>query len=192
MQAGAADFVQRPLDLGELVARIERHVQRQHCIKLELETAMEGARSMMAQLSTATALGDALTRRSCGGSGSLRPGGGRLIAVAETDFEQQITDLSDENQRLGNKLSELEQRLERKVLENTLLMEKLSAMECRLSAESKGVSGQLTMMVEQNSTIINKVDALERYMRHSQELSRTLDSSDAMPELEPSAEMMEG
>ena len=29
LQAGAADFMKRPLDLNELVARVERHVQRQ-------------------------------------------------------------------------------------------------------------------------------------------------------------------
>ena len=42
------------MDLDELVARIERHVQRQHCIKLELEKAMEDAKAMMAQLERAT------------------------------------------------------------------------------------------------------------------------------------------
>ena len=48
-------FPQRkPVDLDELVARIERHVQRQHCIKLELEKAMEDAKAMMAQLERAT------------------------------------------------------------------------------------------------------------------------------------------
>ncbi len=29
LQGGAADFMHKPLDLDELVARLERHVQRQ-------------------------------------------------------------------------------------------------------------------------------------------------------------------
>ena len=33
---------------------------------------------------------------------------GRLVAVAETDFEEQITELSDENHRLGLKLQDME------------------------------------------------------------------------------------
>jgi len=44
----------KPLNLDELIARIERHVQRQHCIKLALEKAMEEAKGMMAQLERAT------------------------------------------------------------------------------------------------------------------------------------------
>ena len=44
------------------MARIERHVQRQHCIKLELEKAMEDAKAMMAQLERATQVRESCKR----------------------------------------------------------------------------------------------------------------------------------
>lgn len=49
LQAGADDFVRDPVPLEELVARVERHVQRQHTWKLQLNSALEGAKADLAQ-----------------------------------------------------------------------------------------------------------------------------------------------
>ncbi len=75
--------------------------------------------------------------------------GSRLIAVAETDFEQQITELSDENHKLDTKLQEMELNLEHKATENRLLNEKLNQLEIRMSKDSSGVQGQLSVVASQ-------------------------------------------
>lgn len=165
LQCGAADFMYKPLDLEEMIARFERHVQRQHCIKLELENVIEGAKAVMAQLGTATALGDLMLNR---GKGSTA--GSRLIAVAETDFEQQITELSDENHKLDTKLQEMELNLEHKATENRLLNEKLNQLEIRMSKDSTGVQGQLSVVASQNNALMKQVDALEKIVRRSVDL----------------------
>jgi hypothetical protein len=117
----------KPVDLDEMVARIERHVQRQHSIKLELERAMEEARALMAKLEVATQAGNMVlgtttatassssTVLGCGGAEGAGGKLGLLGPVAETDFEEQIMELSDENQRLGKKIQDMEMKLLRKV-----------------------------------------------------------------------------
>uniref|UniRef100_A0A7S0RU76 Response regulatory domain-containing protein n=1 Tax=Chlamydomonas leiostraca TaxID=1034604 RepID=A0A7S0RU76_9CHLO len=104
LNAGAADYMRKPVDEDELVARIERHVQRQHCIKLELEKALEDVKLMMAQLKPAAqAMAQAQPANKAGKQG--------LGAVAETDFEEQMSELSEENQRLATRLQEMEARM---------------------------------------------------------------------------------
>ena len=107
------------------------------------------------------------------------------MAVAETDFEEQITELSDENYRLGLKIQDMEQVMTLKVgsgwdhfkngdceaqhsafadhirrlqeNENRLLEEKLNKMEVRMYDEACGVQGQLSVVAHQNSTLMHKV-----------------------------------
>ncbi|EFJ42707.1 hypothetical protein VOLCADRAFT_97137 [Volvox carteri f. nagariensis] len=113
LQSGAADYMMKPLNLDEMVARVERHVQRQHCIKLEMEKALEDAKQMMQQLMPASLLGDVMLRKeSSVQSGPKAPV--CLNSVAETDFEDQMSELSEENHRLGQKVQEMERKLELK------------------------------------------------------------------------------
>ncbi|GAX80917.1 hypothetical protein CEUSTIGMA_g8352.t1 [Chlamydomonas eustigma] len=171
LQAGAADFMLKPLDLDEMVARIERHVQRQHSIKLELERAMEEARVLMAKLEVATRAGSMVLGKTAPSSSAAGHGaeGGKVVLgpVAETDFEEQIMELSDENQRLGKKIQDMEQKLLHKDDENRRLEQKLNKMEVRMDNESSGVQGQLCAVNNNNSVLMHKVDELERLVRSS-------------------------
>ncbi|PNW77668.1 hypothetical protein CHLRE_10g446450v5 [Chlamydomonas reinhardtii] len=135
LQAGAADYMVKPLDLDEVVARVERHVQRQHCIKLEMEKALEHAKEMMQQLMPASLLGDVMLRKDGSAAGGA-PAGGKasLNSVAETDFEEQMSELSEENHRLGQKVQEMERKLELKDQENRDLEAKLNAIDRKVSA----------------------------------------------------------
>ncbi len=78
-----------------------------------------------------------------------------LNSVAETDFEEQITDLSDENCRLGCKLEEMERQ-------NKQLEELLSKMNLRIDSDSLGVDGQISKVTEQNARLQKRVEELER------------------------------
>ncbi|KAG1663578.1 hypothetical protein FOA52_013198 [Chlamydomonas sp. UWO 241] len=169
LQAGATDFMARPVDLDEMIARIERHVLRQHAIKLELEAALEEAQRKLAQLGTATLLGNiALGNRgagspagSSGGVGTALLHTGQLVAVAETDFEQQITELSEENQKLDSKLQEMEWKLGLKDNENRVLAEKLGSLGQRMDTSretSDGMQAQLNLMHKQNTVFTTKAD----------------------------------
>lgn len=52
---------------------------------------------------------------SCAAGGPKGPGAaGALNSVAETDFEEQMSELSEENHRLGQKVLEMERKLELK------------------------------------------------------------------------------
>lgn len=92
------------------------------------------------------------------GSGAT-PG---LISVAETDFEEQMSELSEENQRLGAKLQDMERRLELKLHENQLLEAKLTAVERRLDVSSDGVQSQIHTIEHENAQLRAKVEMLER------------------------------
>ncbi|GFR44507.1 hypothetical protein Agub_g5772 [Astrephomene gubernaculifera] len=210
LQAGAADFMAKPLSLDELVARVERHVQRQHCIKLEMEKALEDAKQMMQQLVPASLLGDVMLRKEvaapggAGGGAGGPPGGGGaggkagLNSVAETDFEEQMSELSEENHRLGQKVQEMERKLELKDKENRALEAKLNAIDQRVAAlaaeRQRGAAaggcdglqqhqqqqlqqqeqqqllflGQLDVVARANLDLRHKVDELERRMQAAQ------------------------
>eukprot|EP00798_Chlamydomonas_sp_ICE-L_P014652 gene14652-20686_t len=154
LQGGATDFMHKPLDLDELVARIERHVQRQHGIKLELETALEDAKAVMSQLASAAAIGDMVN---CGRQGP-ESGKAGLNSVAETDFEEQITDLSDENCHLGAKLKEMERQ-------NKMLEVLLSQMNLKIDMNSLGVDGHISTVTEQNLSLQKRIEELERMVQ---------------------------
>ncbi|GLC61812.1 hypothetical protein PLESTB_001805700 [Pleodorina starrii] len=164
LQAGAADFMMKPLHLDELVARVERHVQRQHCIKLEMEKALEDAKQMMQQLMPASLLGDVMLRKEA----SVPVQKGALNSVAETDFEDQMSELSEENHRLGQKVQEMERKLELKDEENRALEAKLSAIDRRVAELASGgeggeqLRGQINVVAQANLDLKYKVDALER------------------------------
>ncbi|GIM02551.1 hypothetical protein Vretimale_7365 [Volvox reticuliferus] len=164
LQAGAADFMLKPLNLDELVARVERHVQRQHCIKLEMEKALEDAKQMMQQLMPASLLGDVMLRKEVAPPGQKAG----LNSVAETDFEDQMSELSEENHRLGQKVQEMERKLELKDKENRALEAKLSAIDQKVAELASGGSGgeqlrgEINVMAQANLDLKHKVDELER------------------------------
>lgn len=164
LQSGAADFMLKPLHLDELVARVERHVQRQHCIKLEMEKALEDTKQLMQQLMPASLLGDVML---CKDSAAAAAGGGGklcLNSVAETDFEEQMSELSDENQRLGAKVAEMERKLEMKDQENRQLEAKLQIIDRKMDLASDGVRSELDSVAQANLDLKQKVDELERLM----------------------------
>lgn len=182
LQAGAADYMVKPPDLDELVARVERHVQRQHCIKLEMEKALEDAKQMMQQLMPASLLGDVMLRKDGGGGGPATgagPGPGPdsadpaaagagpalgLNPVAETDFEEQMSELSDENHRLGQKIVDMEAKLELKAQENMQLEARLQAIDRKMDLASDGVRSELDFVAQTNRDLTHKVDELERLL----------------------------
>ncbi|KXZ47531.1 hypothetical protein GPECTOR_34g690 [Gonium pectorale] len=172
LQAGAADYMAKPLALDELVARVERHVQRQHVIKLEMEKALEDTKAMMAQLAPASLLGDVMLRKEAAAPGSAAAKAS-LNSVAETDFEEQMSELSDENHRLGQKVLEMERKLELKDKENRALEAKLNAIDARVAKLAAAGSGggvlgegglrcQLDSVARANLDLRHKVDELER------------------------------
>ncbi|GLI63425.1 hypothetical protein VaNZ11_006395 [Volvox africanus] len=164
LQAGAADFMSKPLNIDELVARVERHVQRQHCIKLEMEKALEDAKQMMQQLMPASLLGDVMLRKEVTAPGQKAG----LNSVAETDFEDQMSELSEENHRLGQKVQEMERKLELKDKENRALEAKLSSIDRRVAELASGggggeqLRGEINVMARANLDLKHKVDELER------------------------------
>ncbi|KAJ9516267.1 hypothetical protein QJQ45_001104 [Haematococcus lacustris] len=104
LTAGAADHMCKPVDLEELVARIGRHVQRQHSIKNSRPQHQPDAASKGPECSPQAAAPPA-------GQPQQRPSSAtqsvKLSAVMETDFEEQMEELSRENQRLLTEMSEL-------------------------------------------------------------------------------------
>ncbi|KAL6764484.1 hypothetical protein V8C86DRAFT_2476438 [Haematococcus lacustris] len=104
LTAGAADHMCKPVDLEELVARIGRHVQRQHSIKNSRPQHQPDAASKGPESSPQAATPPA-------GQPQQRPSSAtqsvKLSAVMETDFEEQMEELSRENQRLLTEMSEL-------------------------------------------------------------------------------------
>ncbi len=72
------------------------------------------------------------------GAGPAGPKAG-LNSVAETDFEEQMSELSEENQRLGQKVQEMERKLQVKDRENRELEAKLNAIDRKVAIESCGV-----------------------------------------------------
>eukprot|EP00798_Chlamydomonas_sp_ICE-L_P025644 gene25644-11308_t len=149
LQGGAADFMKKPFDLDELVARIERHVQRQHCIKLELETALADAKMLISQVASAADMMSGQAVPAAGNAG--------LISVAETDFEEQITELNDENSRLGARIKEMEAR-------NMVLKQELSVMDTKIDRNSRGAHGMISEVSVQENLLCKRVEELERMM----------------------------
>lgn len=107
------------------MARIERHVARQHGSKVSIEAALSEARAIITRMEQVNAVAAAAKKND---EGSVLPmpdtdrlpsfGNSSLLAVAEnTEFEEQaaeILELTQENEELKREISRLKQR-------NTLL-----------------------------------------------------------------------
>jgi prefoldin subunit 5 len=64
-----------------------------------------------------------------------------LGTVEETDFEEQMLFLSDENARLASRLEELSAKLAQKDFENARLAQRVEDIEQGMSQESQDMSG---------------------------------------------------
>ena len=120
LQAGAVDYLRKPLDAEkqeELLARIERHVARQHGSKVSIEAALSEARAIifrMEQVSAAAAASNVasldLDERAVSFSST-----GPLGAVAENvEYEDQaveIAGLQSQNEELKRQIEELTSKL---------------------------------------------------------------------------------
>jgi DNA-binding response OmpR family regulator len=121
LQAGAVDYLTKPLDAikqEELLARIERHVARQHGSKVSIEAALSEARAIisrmeqMEQIRAATAnIVNLGSERALSFSST-----GPLGAVEENiEYEEQaeeIAQLQSENEELKQKIEILTAKLE--------------------------------------------------------------------------------
>ena len=114
LQAGAVDYLRKPLDAAtqeELLARIERHVARQHGSKVSIEAALSEARAIITRMEqvNAAAASNNISRPDTERLPSF--GNSTLLAVAEnSEYEEQameIAELTQENNELKKQIERL-------------------------------------------------------------------------------------